>query len=130
MSQEPARPVDAMPPPPPPPDCSASHLFVMQQVEKVESRVNTLESFEPVTTALRRIDAIEERIGSTIVDPTFSKPVHDVATRVAEHASLSELVLQRNNTIDQRSLTSSTSHTKAEVEAICHGFESRMLKFF
>ena len=51
MSQEVARAVDAMPPPPPPPDRSASHLLVMQQVEKVESRVNTLESLEPVTTA-------------------------------------------------------------------------------
>ena len=53
MSQEVARAVDAMPPPPPPPDRYASHLFVMKQVEKVESRVNTLESLEPVTTALR-----------------------------------------------------------------------------
>ena len=118
MSQEVARAVDAMLPPPPPPDPSASHLFVMQQVEKVESRVNTLESLEPVTTALRRIDAIEERFGSRAIDPTFSKRVHEMETRVAEHASFAKLVLQGIKNIDQRSLTSSTSHTKPEVEAV------------
>ena len=59
MSQEVARAVDAMPSPAAPPDRSASHLFVMRQVEKVESRVDTIESLEPLTTALRRIDAIE-----------------------------------------------------------------------
>ena len=105
MSKEVARAVDAMPPPPPPPDHSASHSFVMQQVEKVESRVSTLESLEPVTTALRRIDAIEECLGSRTVDPTFSKRVHDMETRVAEHVSFAELVLQRFNTIDPRSLS-------------------------
>ena len=89
----------------------------------IEERVSTFK-------ASLEIDAIEERLGSTTVDPTFSKRVHDMETRVAEHASFAELVLQRINTIDQRSLTSSTSHTKGEVEAICQGFESRMLNFF
>ena len=83
-----------------------------------------------MTTALRRRNPIEELLGSTTVDPTFSKRVHDMETRVAEHASFAELVLQRSNTIDQRFLTPSTTHTKAEVEAICQSFESRMLNFF
>ena len=86
-----------------PPDRSASHLFVMQQVEKVESRVNTRESLEPVTTALGRIDSIEEHLGSTTVDPTFSELVHDMETRAAGQASLAELVWQRINEIEQRS---------------------------
>ena len=37
---------------------------------------------------------------------------------------------QRFNTIEQRSHSSFTSHTKAEVEAIRQGFESRMLNCF
>ena len=115
MPQEVAPALDAMPPPPPPPDHSASHLFAMQQVEKVESPVNTLQSLQPVTTALRRIDAIEEGLGSTTVDHTFSKRVHDMETCAADHASFAELVLQRIHTIEQRSRTSSTSHAKAEV---------------
>ena len=36
MPQEVARALDALPPPPPPPDPSASYLFAVQQVQKVE----------------------------------------------------------------------------------------------
>ena len=91
----------------PPPDRSASHLFVMQQVGKGESRISALDSLEPVTTALRGIDAIEGRLESTTFDPTFSARVHDMEMRAAEQASFAELVLQR----------------------LCQVFESRMLNF-
>ena len=108
----------------------ASHLLVVQQMQQVESHVNMLESLEPVTTALRRIDAIEERVGSTTVDPTFSKRVHDRETRAVEQASFVELVLQRIDTMEQCPRTHSTSHTKVEVKAICQGFEGRNLNCF
>ena len=88
MFQEVAEAVDAMPPPSPAADRSASDLFVMQQVEDVESHVNAHESLEPVTTAFRRTDTIEERLGSTKIDPTFSKRVHDMEMRAAEQAKI------------------------------------------